>query len=85
MDWDFGVAMANKPYYTASRNGKLKYTKEAWPNERRTTTLEQLYNGNATIRQKDFPLLIDVFLENAKPNYQKLLDVEKDILENPSD
>jgi len=84
MDWDFGVAMANKPFYTASRRGKLKYTKESWPNERRTITLEQLYMDNASIRQKDFPLLIDVFLENAKPNYQKLLDVEKDILENPS-
>lgn len=84
MDWDFGVAMANKPLYTASRNDKLKYTKEAWPNERRTITLEQLYKGNATIKQSDFPLLIDVFMENAKPNYQKLLNVEKDILENPS-
>ena len=84
MDWDFGVSIANKPFYTASRAGKIKYTKESWPNERRTTTLEQLYYGNATIKQEDFPLLIDVFFENAKPNFQKLLDVEKDVLENPS-
>ena len=76
MDWDFGVAMANKPFYTASRTGKLVYTKDAWPNERRTLTLEQLYKNNATITQRDFPLLIDVFFENAKPNLQKLLDVE---------
>lgn len=85
MDWDFGVAMANKPFYTSSRNGKLKYTKESWPNERRTITIEQLYKNNASIRPKDFPMLIDVFLKNAKPNYQKLLAVEKDILDNPSD
>lgn len=82
MDWDFGVAMANKPYYTASRMGKITYTKEAWPNERRTITLEQLYKDNATIRQEDFPLLIDVFFENAKPNYQKLLDVEAEIIKD---
>ena len=80
MDFDFGVAMANKPFYTASRAGKIKYTKEAWPNERRTITLEQLYKDNASIRQKDFSMLIDVFLENAKPNYQKLLDVEAEII-----
>jgi len=77
MDWDFGVAMANKPFYTASRTGKLSYTKGAWPNERRTLTLEQLYMNNATITQSDFPLLIDVFFENAKPNLRKLLDIEK--------
>lgn len=82
MDFDFGVAMANKPFYTASRNGKLKYTKEAWPNERRTIILEQLYKDNATIRKEDFPMLIDVFLENAKPNYQRLLDVESEIIKD---
>ncbi len=82
MDWDFGVAMANKPFYTASRNGKLAYTKEAWPNERRTITIEQLYKDNASVRPKDFPLLIDVFFENAKPNYQKLLDVEAEIIKD---
>jgi len=79
MDFDFGVAMANKPFYTASRDGKLKYTKEAWPNERRTITLEQLYKGSATIRKEDFPILIDNFLGNAKINYKKLLDIEAEI------
>lgn len=82
MDWDFGVAMANKPFYTASRNGKLTYTKEAWPNERRTITIEQLYKDNASIRPKDFSLLIDVFFENAKTNYQKLLEVEAEIVKD---
>jgi predicted nucleotidyltransferase len=80
MDWDFGVAMANKPFYTASRLGKIKYTKESWPNEPRTITLEQLYKDNASVRQKDFPMLIDTFMTNAKPNYQKVLEVEKEIL-----
>lgn len=82
MDFDFGVAMANKPFYTASRIGKINYTKEAWPNERRTITLEQLYKDNASIRQADFAMLVDVFLENARPNYQKLLDVEAEIVKD---
>lgn len=83
MDFDFGVAMANKPFYTASRKKKIEYTKESWPGERRTTTLEQFYYQKASIRQEDFPVLVDTFLENAAKNYQKLLDVEKHIKENP--
>lgn len=80
MDFDFGVAMANKPFYTASRAEKIKYTKEAWPNEKRTITLERLYTNNESITQQDFSMLVDVFLENAEKNYQKLLDVESDII-----
>lgn len=78
LDFDFGVAMANRPFYTASRKGKIAYTKESWPKERRTTTFEQIYY-KGIIRQSDFPMIIDTFLENAKKNYQKLLDVEAEI------
>lgn len=78
LDFDFGVAMANKPFYTASRKRKIAYTKEQWPNERRTTTLEQIYY-KGTIRQEDFTMLIDTFLENAKRNYQKMLKIEAEI------
>ena len=83
LDFDFGVAMSNKPFYTASRKGKIAYTKESWPNERRTNTFEQIYY-KGIIRQEDFPMVIDTFLENAKKNYQKLLDVEADIIKNPA-
>lgn len=76
LDFDFGVAMANKPFYSPSRNEKILYTKEVFPDHRRTNTLEQIYLDGA-IKQSDFPLLIDSFLEKAKINYQKLLDVEK--------
>lgn len=78
LDFDFGVAMSNKPFYTASRKGKITYTKESWPNERRTNTFEQIYY-KGIIRQADFPMVIDTFLENAKKNYQKLLEVEAEI------
>jgi len=83
LDFDFGVAMSNKPFYTASRKEKINYTKESWPNERRTTTFEQIYY-KGIIRQEDFPMVIDTFLENAKKNYQKLLDVETEITREDS-
>lgn len=85
MDFDFGVAMANKPFYTASRREKIEYTKAAWPTERRTITLEQIYKDNVSIRKDDFPMLIDTFLKNAKPNYEKLLAVEAEILRDNSE
>jgi hypothetical protein len=56
---------------------------ESWPGEKRTTTLEQIYE-KGTIRQEDFPVLIDTFLERAKINYQKMLDIEKEILSDTS-
>ena len=83
LDFDFGVAMSNKPFYTASRRRKIAYTKESWPNERRTTTFEQIYY-KGIIRQEDFPMVIDTFLENAKKNYRKLLDVEAEIIRENS-
>lgn len=83
LDFDFGVAMSNKPFYTASRKRKIAYTKESWPNERRTNTFEQIYY-KGIIRQEDFPMIIDTFLENAKKNYQKLLDVEAEIIKENS-
>lgn len=76
MDFDFGVAMANKPYYTASRQGKIEYTKESWPEHKRTIVVEQLYKNIATIRQEDFPDLVEVFLTNSIPNYQKMMEKE---------
>ncbi len=81
LDFDFGVAMSNKPFYTASRKGKIAYTKESWPNERRTNTFEQIYY-KGIVRQEDFPMVIDTFLENAKKNYQKLLTVEAEIIKD---
>jgi hypothetical protein len=81
LDFDFGVAMANKPFYTASRSEKIKYTKESWPNERRTTTFEQIYY-KGIIKQEDFPMVIDTFLENARKNYDKMLEIEAEIIKD---
>jgi hypothetical protein len=40
---------------------------------------EDIYLGKI-IRQQDFPIFIEAFLEKAKINWEKMLKVEKDIL-----
>lgn len=79
LDFDFGVAMSNKPFYSASRKRKIQYTREVFGKHRRTNTFEQIYL-KGIVEQKDFPMLIDTFLEKAKVNYEKLLAVEKNSL-----
>ena len=80
LDFGFGAAMSNKPYYSASRKAKIKYIKESFPSaQKQTTTFEKIYHGGI-VRQQDFPLLIDTFLENGRKNYQRMLDVEAEIL-----
>ena len=81
MDYDFGVAMSNRPFYTASRKRKIDYTKEVFPTERRTFIVEQIYNGGI-IKHEDFSVFIDVFLENARMSYQNLLAIEAKCLES---
>jgi len=81
LDFDFGVAMSNKPFYTASRKRKIEYIKDTWPNGRRTTTFEQIYY-KGIVRQEDFSMIIDTFLEKAKINFQKILDVEAEIIKD---
>lgn len=77
MDFGFGVAMANKPFYTSSRLEKIQYIKEMFPtDQRRTLTIEMGYK-EGLIAHKDFPIIIDDFIANETKNYQKMLDVEK--------
>lgn len=84
LDFGFGAAMSNKPYYTASRKEKIDYIKESFPSARRQTeTFEKIYHGGV-VRQQDFPLLIDTFLENGRKNYKRMLDVEAEILKEES-
>lgn len=79
LDFGFGVAIANKPLYTSSRKEKIQYVKEMFPSaQRQTITFEAIYN-RGIIRQKDFSMMIDTFLENARKNYAKLIQVEKEI------
>jgi len=79
MDFGFGVAIANKPYYTASREKKIAYTKEVFPNETRTVILEQIYK-TGIVSQDDFSVLIDVFSASARKTYDKLIEIEKELI-----
>lgn len=70
LDYAFGVAMSNKPYYSASRKKKIEHIKSAFTNAPITLTLEQIYYG-ALIRQEDIITLIDTFIANNRKNYEK--------------
>lgn len=78
LDYAFGVAMANKPFYSTSRKKKLEYAKEAFPNDRLLLTLEQIY-FKGIVKQEDFTLIIDAFLKNNRKNYEKMLEIEKEV------
>ncbi|MCJ7804647.1 hypothetical protein MUP35_02860, partial [Patescibacteria group bacterium] len=80
LDFGFGVAMANKPFYTSNRKEKIQYIKEMFPSaQRQTITFEAIY-FRGIIRLQDFSMVIDTFLEIAKRNYKKLTDVEAEII-----
>lgn len=70
--------MANKPFYTASRKAKIAYIKELWPGEKRVTTMEQIYE-RGVLSKEDLIMLIEVFLDKAKENYQKMAEIENEI------
>lgn len=80
MDFDFGVAMSNEPFYSASRKEKNEYVKQVWPEGRRAHVMERLYMGGFVDRD-NLMMIIDIFLENARPNYEKLLKLESEVLE----
>ncbi|HUD05440.1 MAG TPA: nucleotidyltransferase domain-containing protein [Candidatus Saccharimonadales bacterium] len=80
LDYAFGVAMANKPSYTASRKKKISYAKEAFPNDRLILTMEQVYY-KGIVKQADLAVIIDAFLKNNRKNYEKMLDIEKKVNE----
>ncbi len=83
MDFGFGVAMANKPYYTASRKKKIEYTKISFPNQNRTIIMEQIYDG-AVVKQDDFPIVIDTFIESVERSFNKMLIIEKEVNDQPA-
>lgn len=80
LDFNFGAAITNKPYYTGSRAERMQYIKEIFPKLlRQTLVFEDIYYSGI-IRQQDFQMVIDTFLENAKRNYKKMIKVEEEIV-----
>lgn len=82
LNFGFGVAMANKPYYTSSMEEKIKYITEMFPSEKkRTINMRRVYFGGH-IAQKDFSTIVDNFIKSERPSYEKLLAVEENILKD---
>lgn len=80
LDFIFGVAISNKPFYTSSRMERIQYIKEIFPESFRHTLLYESIYLDKSISQQDFPIIIEAFLEKEKINWEKMLEVEKDIL-----
>lgn len=81
LDYLFGVAMSNKPFYTASRSKKIQYVKEVFDVNPLILTLERVYFG--VVAEKDsFCQLMDTFLKSARENYAKQESLEVEINES---
>jgi len=69
LDFIFGTAIANKPYYASSRTDRIQYIKEIFPQSLRQTLIFESVYYSGIFRQQDFPKVIDIFLENSRENY----------------
>lgn len=80
LHFGFGVAIANKPYYASSIKEQVEYIIKMFPSEKkRTLSMRSVYFGGL-IKQSDFSTIIDNFIKSEKPNYEKMLTVEQEIL-----
>lgn len=78
LDMIFGVAMANEPVYTASRKLKIEHIKQTFPNQNLTLTLENLYTSGATVKREDFGKVLEIFLVQARKNFEKIEKISND-------
>ncbi|HET9850514.1 MAG TPA: hypothetical protein VFP35_02745 [Candidatus Saccharimonadales bacterium] len=83
-DFDYGVAMANKPYYTASRAKKIEYTKQAFKDHKRTNELKRLMYAKGVLKKEDLAKLINIYINNTKKNYEKIVKVVKEFESDPN-
>jgi hypothetical protein len=83
LDFAFGAAMANKPYFTSSRNKRIEYIQQIFPKGSLTALLASVYKSGA-FRQSDLIAVINTFLANNRENYQKMLEVEAEVMGDDS-
>jgi len=83
LDFDFGVAMSNSPYYSPNRKERIEHTRQEAPELRRVLIFESLYNAGY-LSQEDFPIVINAFLRSTLPSYEKLLEIEKSAIDEQS-
>lgn len=81
LDYLFGIAMSNKPMYTASRKRKIQHIKEVFGVQPLTLTLEHIYFTNGRVIEPDsFCAMIDAYLKTARENYAKQEKIEAELL-----
>lgn len=74
LDYSFGVAMSNQPYYSSSRADKISHIRKVFPSLPITETIVKVYEG-AIVSPEDLTKLIEVYLEQARKNYEKQIKV----------
>lgn len=75
-DYVFGIAMSNKPFYTSSRKKKYEYIKEVFPDQNLILPIEQVYYAQGrTMVRDDYIHLLEVYLEQARKNYDKQIAI----------
>ncbi len=79
MNFDFGVAMSNQPFYSSSRSKRIAHTKAVFPTEKRIDTLEEIYQSGA-VDKDDLIMVIETIIENAEKNYKKMEAVEAEVI-----
>lgn len=81
MNFDFGLAMANKPYYSSDRDKKVAHIKTVFPEESRVDLFDKIYRSGF-LSTEDLLMVIDTVKPNAEKNFHKMIDVEKKINED---
>lgn len=85
LDYLFGIAMSNKPLYTASRKGKIQHMKEVLGILPLILSLEDIYfTRGMVVEPNNFCDLIDVYLNTARKNYAKQEKIEQNLLSKSS-
>jgi len=76
MDQVFGVAISNKPFYTASRQEKFKYINIVFKDQNFMTPMIAMYYVKRMILSKDeFLKLLELMLVQSRKNFQKISDI----------
>lgn len=84
MDYVFGVAMSNKPFYSASRKKKIAHIKEAFPTDRQILIVEQVYYGGR-IKHDDLKMLVEAGLNGMRRTFPQMEAIEAEILSDENE
>ncbi|HMH70144.1 MAG TPA: hypothetical protein VK502_02000 [Candidatus Saccharimonadales bacterium] len=79
MDYAFGVAMSNKPFYSASRKKKIAHIKEVFPMDRQILIVEQIYYGGR-IKHNDLKMLVEAGLNGMRRTFPRMEIIETEVL-----